>query len=79
MEGKLYWSLKPYKNCIYKEMSRTTEAQLSKITKIQNPCTDTGHFYSCNHQNWLLYPILGGKTVENVQIDQQTTKILPKS
>ena len=32
---------------------------------------DTGHFHFCNHQKWLPYQILGGKTVKNVQIDPQ--------
>ncbi len=37
--------------------------------------TDTRHFYSCNHQKWIPYQIIGGKTVMNVQIDTQTTEI----
>ena len=38
--------------------------------------TNIGHFHSCNHQKWLPYQILGCKTVMNVQIDSQKTKIL---
>ncbi len=45
----------------------TTEAQLK--------FSYTGHFHSCNHQKWLPYPILGGKTLNNVQIEPQTTEI----
>ncbi len=33
--------------------------------------TDTSRFNSFNPQKWLPYQILGGKTVENVQIDPQ--------
>ncbi len=35
-------------------------------------------FHSSNHHKWLSYQILGGKTVQNVQIDPQTTEIWPK-
>ncbi len=42
------------------KVNRTTEAQL---------------FHSSDHHEWLLYWILGGKSVKNVQIDPQ---ILPK-
>ncbi len=39
--------------------TRTTEAQLSRITLDSKTPTDTGHFYSCNHLKWLPYKILG--------------------
>ena len=55
---------------------RTTEAKLSKITN-SKPSTDTGWFYFGNHQKWLSYQILGGKTVKNIQIDLQTKEISP--
>ena len=42
--------------------------------KFKNP-DDTRHFHSSNHHKWLPYQILGGKTVNNVQIDQQTMDI----
>ena len=29
----------------------------------------------CNHQQWLFYQILGGKTAKNIQIDLQTKEI----
>ena len=49
------------KNLCYKnKVNRTTEDQL---------------FYSSNHHKLLHYQIIGGKTVKNVQIDPQTTKI----
>ncbi len=46
--------------------TRSTETQLktSKITKISKIPNDTGRFQSSNHQKWLPYQILGGKTVK---------------
>ncbi len=56
-------------------LTTSTEVQLKTLknhTKFKNP-TDTRHIYSSNHQTWLSYQILGGKTVKN---DPQTTEIL---
>ncbi len=39
-----------------------------RIKRIQNPFLENGHFHSSNPQKWLPYQILGGKTVNNVQI-----------
>ncbi len=36
---------------------------------------DIRHFHSCNRYKWVSYQILGGKTVKNVHIYQQTTEI----
>ena len=33
------------------------------IIKIENLHLDTGHFNSSNHQKWLPYQILGGKSL----------------
>ena len=49
--------------------TRTTKAQLSEKKNSKSP-TDTGHFHTCNHQEWL-----GDTTVNNVQINPQTTDI----
>ncbi len=57
--------------------TKTTKAELSKITENSDSNTDTGHFHSCNHQKRLTYQILVGKPVKNVTIFQQTTKIWP--
>ncbi len=54
-------------------MTTSTEAQLKTLLntfKFKTP-TDSGPIPISNHQKWLLYHILGGKIVENVQIDPQ--------
>ncbi len=60
------------------KVHRTTEDQLT-FSQITKPFTDTGHFHSCNHQKWLPYQILGGKTVKSVQIDPQTTDLFSEA
>ena len=40
---------------------------------ITPPPPKTTEMCNKNHQKWLSYQILGGKTVKNVQIDPQTT------
>ncbi len=48
----------------YIRSTRTTEAQLFKITSNSKRPTDTGHFHSSNHQKKMIpYKILTGKTV----------------
>ncbi len=52
-------------------MTTFTEAQLKTIfdhIKLKHP-SNTGNFHSSNHQKWLPYQILGGKSVKN---DPQT-------
>ncbi len=57
---------------------KTTEAQLSKITKKSSTSLKTQLNVPRNHQKELSYKSLGSKTVKNVQIDLQTTKLWPK-
>ncbi len=52
--------------------SREDQLKLSiKSLKNSRRPIDTGHFHSSNHQKWLPFQLLGGKTLRNVQIDQQ--------
>ncbi len=51
--------------------TRTTDVQLSKITKKSKILTDTEHFYSCNHQKWLSFQIRGGTVKNNVEIAEK--------
>ena len=55
--------------------TRTTETQHSKIPCNSKPPTDIEHFYSFNHQKFIPYQILGGKTVKDDQTDPQITEI----
>ncbi len=48
-----------------------------KSIKFKIPA-DTGPFLLCDHKKWLIRQILGGKTVQNVQIDLQTMEICSK-
>ncbi len=53
--------------------NKEQKSSAKKITQNSKSTTDTGLFYSCNHQKWLHYQIVGGKILQNVQIDPQTT------
>ncbi len=56
----------------------TNEVPKDLRSFLKPPVTDTGHLNYCNHQKLLPYQIQGSKTVKNVQIDLQTTKIWSK-
>ena len=46
-----------------KEFDETVNLTTLRVFK---EFSDTGHFHSSNHQKWVPYQILGGKTVNNV-------------
>ena len=48
-----------------------------KSLKIQKPTLISSTFTPATIRKWLPYPILGSKTVRNVQINPQTTEIWP--
>ena len=52
--------------------TRPQKLSALKSLKTQNPPNDTEHFHSFNHQKWLPYQILGGKTGKERQ-NQSTT------
>ncbi len=55
-----------------------TKLSSLKSLKIKKKPIDTGHIHSCNHHKWLSYEIQGGKSVKDVEIDEQTMETWPK-
>ena len=62
----------------YKFVSSIIKIDINKDDNIHRSWatpTVSDHFHSCNPQKRLSYPILGSKSVKNIQIDPQTTDL----